>query len=86
VIQPLGADLVRRTMQRAATMRRLNSVATAIVAQVGTRSDGSAQLKLNTSHPANQRFALGRARRLRVLTEEQLALFWENGCACIAVP
>ncbi len=50
-------------------------------------SDGGGSVaqhtQLNTeTHPANQRFALGRARKLRVLTEEQLALFWENGCAC----
>ena len=43
---------------------------------------GLSQQSLKTdSHPANQHFALGRARKLRVLSEEQLALFWENGCA-----
>jgi hypothetical protein len=64
-------------MQRAAT-RRLGRVVDAIA--VSAESEVSAGPALNTSsHPANQRFALGRARKLRVLTEEQLSLFWENG-------
>eukprot|EP01043_Picozoa_sp_COSAG02_P034059 COSAG02_NODE_2361_length_9063_cov_3.936859_6_plen_92_part_00 len=67
----------------AATARRLSSVADAIVASGATGGSAQQQLQLKTeAHPANQRFALGRERKLRVLTEEQLALFWENGCAC----
>ena len=34
---------------------------------------------LDTAHPANQPLALGRGRHLRVLTEAQISLFWENG-------
>ena len=70
-------------MWRAAPTRRLNAVADAIVASDAAGGTAQQQLQLKTeAHPANQRFALGRARKLRVLTEEQLALFWENGCAC----
>ena len=40
---------------------------------------GGVATKVSTNHPANQPLGLGRTRRLRVLTEQQLSLFWENG-------
>ena len=55
--------------------RRLSSVAAAVAAP----SHAAAAATLNTDHPANHKMALGRARKLHVLTEEQVALFWENG-------
>lgn len=55
---------------QAAQRRRLGSVAAAVAAPSAA---------VNTDHPANRPLALGRARKLNVLTEEQVALFWENG-------
>eukprot|EP01048_Picozoa_sp_COSAG05_P015784 COSAG05_NODE_1945_length_3798_cov_3.151122_2_plen_254_part_00 len=56
----------------AGATRRLKMVAAHMV-------QAAAGSQISTAHPANRRLGLGHRRKLRVLNEKQLGLFWENG-------
>jgi hypothetical protein len=70
-----------------AKMYRLARAGGHVLASAGAHPDAHVvpAAALNTDHPANHRLGLGRARKLRVLTEEQLSIFWENGFLVVEV-